>query len=262
MMQGQQAGQQRFNADRAVSGLCERLAFGFCVLRIVTGDDDINRAVGNAADQRQPVFFAAQRRRQLGEGAVVFDIVLVEHEMRRRNAAGDFQAAGFGGAHRVNAFGRRNLRDVVAAAGQFDQPQVAVDHRRFRRCRNAGQAEPRRQLALMHDAGALQILIHGVLHDERVKGRGIGQGAAHGQRVHDGAVAVGEGDSPGLAQQADFGHPLALAAARQRRHRVHADNGRVAGAPRNEIDQRRIVDHRIGVRHGDDGGDAAGRRRL
>ena len=49
---------------------------------------------------------------------------------------------------------------------------------------------------------------------------------------------------------------------RQRRHRIDAHLRLVAGAPGDEIDQRDVVDHRIGVGHGDDGGDAAGRRGL
>ena len=43
---------------------------------------------------------------------------------------------------------------------------------------------------------------------------------------------------------------------------IDAHLGLVAGAAGDEIDQRDVVDHRIGVGHHDDRGDAAGRRRL
>ena len=46
----------------------------------------------------------------------------------------------------------------------------------------------------------------------------------------------------------------------QRRHRQHAHLGGGGGAAQDEIHQRRLVDHRIGVGHHDDGGDAARRR--
>jgi len=62
-MQGQQSGQQGFNANRAVSGLREWLPLGFLILWIMAGDDDINRAVCDTGNQCQSVFFAAQRRR-------------------------------------------------------------------------------------------------------------------------------------------------------------------------------------------------------
>ena len=42
------------------------------------------------------------------------------------------------------------------------------------------------------------------------------------------------------------------------RHGVDIDERGVARAPEDEIDQRHVVDHRIGVGHADDGGDAAG----
>ena len=45
---------------------------------------------------------------------------------------------------------------------------------------------------------------------------------------------------------------------RHGRHGVDVDDGVVAGAALDEIDQRHLVDHRIGVGHDDDGGDAAG----
>ncbi len=39
---------------------------------------------------------------------------------------------------------------------------------------------------------------------------------------------------------------------------MDVDEGGVARAPQDEIDQRHVVDHRVGIGHADDGGDAAG----
>ena len=83
----------------------------------------------------------------------------------------------------------------------------------------------------MHDTGALQILVHRVLYNQRVKRAGIGKRAAHGQRVHDGAVAIGKGNGTRFAEQTDFGHAFACATFGQSRHWVYTDNRRVAGAP-------------------------------
>ena len=164
----------------------------------------------------------------------------------------------FGAAQRGDRGGAGDLRGVVAAAGQPGEADVAVEHDRLGLARNAGKAEPRRGLALVHHAGAGEVGILGVVHDERVEIAGIGEGVAHHLGVAQRAAALREGDGAGLLQQAELGKLLAREAARHRRHRMDAHDRRVAGAAEHEIDQRRIVDHRIGVGHGDDGGDAAG----
>ena len=78
----------------------------------------------------------------------------------------------------------------------------------------------------------------------------------------DALRAVREGDRAGGLEQADLGHLLAFQALGQRRHRLHVHDRGVARAAQHEIDDRRIVDHRIGVGLADDGGDAAGGRGL
>ena len=64
--------------------------------------------------------------------------------------------------------------------------------------------------------------------------------------------------APGLAEQTDLGHLLAEEALGHGGHGVHMDERGIAGAPQDEIDQRDVVDHGIGIGHADDGGDAAG----
>ena len=84
-------------------------------------------AVGDALDHRPPVVLGAQRRRQLEEGAVGADVVFVERQMVDRDAAGDGKAAGLGPADDVERLGAGDLRGVVAAAGQRDQADVALE---------------------------------------------------------------------------------------------------------------------------------------
>ena len=124
------------------------------------------------------------------------------------------------------------------------------------------QSEPRGEFAFVHDAFADQIGVFGVMHDQRVEIAGIGQHASHHLRIGDAAVAVGEGHSAGGLQQADLGHLVAAHALGHRRHRMDVDDRGVAGAAQHEVDRRRIVDHGRGIGLADDGGDAAGRRRL
>jgi hypothetical protein len=58
-------------------------------------------------------------------------------------------------------------------------------------------------------------------------------------------------------QQANLGHRFACQMTGQRGHRRDVDTRRRRGAPADEIHQRRLVDYRVGIRHDDDGGDAA-----
>jgi hypothetical protein len=68
-------------ARRAVGGLGEGLALGVDVLRVVARHDDVDGAVGDRRDHGQPVVLGAQRRRQLEEGAVGADVVLVQRQV-------------------------------------------------------------------------------------------------------------------------------------------------------------------------------------
>jgi hypothetical protein len=158
---------------------------------------------------------------------------------------------------------------VIAPAGQRDEPQVALDHDGLRFRRDAGQAEAARHLALVHHPAERQVGVLGVVHHEAVEIAGVAQDQPHQLGVGDRVLAVGEGERAGLAQEADLGHLLAGEAFGERRHRMDVDDGRVARAPLDEIDQRDVVDRRLGVGHDDDGGDAtggggaaAGRQRL
>ena len=90
----------------------------------------------------------------------------------------------------------------------------------------------------------------------------IDEGAPHHLRVDHALRAVAERDRAGRLEQADLGHLFAVAALGQRRHRMDMDDRGVARAAHDEIDDRRVVDRRIGVGLADDGGDAAGRRRA
>ena len=66
--------------------------------------------------------------------------------------------------------------------------------------------------------------------------------------------------APARCKQADLGHLLALEALGHGRHGVDVDDGVVARAALDEVDEGDLVDDGIGVRHHDHGGDAAGGR--
>ena len=72
---------------------------------------------------------------------------------------------------------------MVARLGQRDEAQVALQHDRFGGLRDAEQAEPRRELALVHHAVADEVRVFGVMHDQRVEIARVGQRAPHHLRV-------------------------------------------------------------------------------
>ena len=148
-----------------------------------------------------------------------------------------------------------------AGAGEAGKPHVACDDDAFRLARNAGQSEPRRHFTLVHDAGAGQVGIGRVVGDKRIEIAGIGQRIAHDLGVAQRAAALREGNGAGVFQKAEFGKRLAGQILGQRSHRVDADMGGIAGPAQDEVDQRRIVDHRIGIGHRYHRRHAAGRRR-
>ena len=90
----------------------------------------------------------------------------------------------------------------------------------------------------------------------------IGERAAHDGRVSHGPVAIGHRCRSGFLQQSELGYELPLETLGDGRHRRHPYDRRIAGAPQNEIDDCRVVDHRLGVGHHDHRRDAAGGRCL
>ena len=119
----------------------------------------------------------------------------------------------------VERLGAGDLGGVVAAAGQRGEAEVALEHDDLGLARDAGEAEPGRDLALVHDAGADEVGSAAWCMIERAEIAGIGQRAAHHGGVGDRVAAVGEGDGAGLAQQAELGHLLAGEALGERRRR-------------------------------------------
>ena len=79
--------QHGLHADSPVRRFRKGLALRLHVLRIVVGDDDVDHALRQRLHHREPVLLVAQRRRELEEGAVVADVVLVQRQRVDRDAA-------------------------------------------------------------------------------------------------------------------------------------------------------------------------------
>ena len=162
-----------------------------------------------------------------------------------------------------NVQGKRccDERGMVARAGQIHEPDVAIEHDRFRLARNSGKAEARGEFAFVHHAFGGKIGVFRVMDDESIEIAGILHDAAQDPRAANRLCAIAESHSARLLQQADLGDFRALEARRQGRRRQHPHAAGIARAAQQKIDNRRLVDRRIGIGAGKDCRDAACRRR-
>ena len=110
------------------------------------------------------------------------------------HAAGDGQAHELGRADDVEGGAARNLAGVIAPAGELDQTDVALKHDGLGGGRDAAQAKPGRDLALVHHAILGQRGILEVMHDQRAEILGVGEHVAHDLGVGEARLAVGEGN--------------------------------------------------------------------
>ena len=128
---------------------------------------------------------------------------------------------------------------------------------------NAHQAEPRRELALVHHALADEVGVLGVVHDQRIEIARVrsSRGASPARWRRSWCASVKATAPAALSRPISASswplRPLVSAAIGCTLH----DRG-VARAAHDEVDRRRIVDRRRGVGPADDRGDAAGRGRL
>ena len=168
----------------------------------------------SAVDHGPPVLLGAQRRRDLGEGAVALDLELVQREVMRGGVAGHAQAAGLGGADRGSS------APAVETWAKCSRPPVSSSRRRSRSTmiasaagRDPGEAQPRGERTLVHHAVLGQGRLLRVLDDQRVEAGGVGQRAAHHPGVGQRPLAVGERHRARGLEQADLGQLLAAPAA-------------------------------------------------
>ena len=96
-----------------------------------------------------------------------------------------------------------------------------------------------------------------MVHDEGAEVLRVVQRIAHDARIGDRGLAIREGHGAGALQEADLGQFLTLEAFGQRRDDVHMDDGPLARAALHVVDQRYLIDDRLGIRHAHDGRDAA-----
>jgi hypothetical protein len=165
----------------------------------------------------------------------------------------DLQTACLRFPHHAHRTGGADVREVETGAGQFSQRDIARDHDIFRSRRNARKAEFGRDQPFVHTPALRQVQIFAVVHDRHVEGARVFHGASHDEAVHHRLSVVGDGDTTGATQIADFRQFFAFRLFCDGADRIEVGVTRCLRAFEHEFGDGLIVVHGIGVGHRADG---------
>ena len=180
----------------------------------------------------------------------------------RANFAADFHAARARFAQQAHAAGRADVLAMNVMIAKLRQQNVARHDRFLARRRPAGQPEQRAPVAFMHDAVADEIVILAMIHHRHADHARILHRAAHQLVILDAMPVVRDRDHARLRERTDRRQFFARQTFRNRagRQNIHARHFR--GAILDPRDRARAVRGRRRVRHADDRGETARRRRA
>ena len=182
-----------------------------------------------------------------------------ERQVVRRGLGGDPHAARLGLGDRLDRLARGQVLDVDPALLVAGDRGVAGDHRRLGDRRDAGQPEPRGDLALVHHAGARQARVLLVQREHAAAQPLVLQRLAQDRGAVDRLAVVGEAERAGVGQLGHLGQRVAREPARDRGEEADRDPRLAPRGLAQRAQHGRVVDDRVGVRHRDDGDEAAGR---
>ena len=147
--------------------------------------------------------------------------------------------------------------------------EIALDHHRLGDRRVAGEAELRRDRALVHVTAARERPLLAVERERAAGRRRVLERAAHQPGRADRNAVVGEGDRARVGELAHLRQLRSVLAARDRGEEADLNLGLAAGGLDERAERGGRVDDRVGVRHREDravaaggGGSRSGRDRL
>ena len=181
---------------------------------------------------------------------------MIEHEVVGCDLRRHWQARPLGRADQLDGSGRRCVLHVVATTRQLNQLQVTSDDDLFARRREPCDAESGRDGTLVHVSVSAQARILCMLGHQAAELSDVLHRPPEQTGVGDCVAVIGEEPNPGGPQIVEVCEVGPLLAQADRTARNHANwlapgdlPGEVAG-----------VDHRVGVRHGNDRSESAGDR--
>ena len=183
-------------------------------------------------------------------------------EMVRRDLGGDFDLRRARGAHCVDRLAGGEMEDVQRPALVRGERQVTRDHHALGDRRVAGEAELGGDVALVHLTALGERRLLAVEREPAAGDRAVLERPAHQAGRLDGHAVVREGGSARVGELGHLGQLPALLALRDRGEEADRDLRLLLRRLDERAEHRGRVDHRLGVRHGEDRAVAAGGRGL
>ncbi len=229
------------------------------VRRVVAGD-----GVHRAVDQRRQQGFAVTLGSQgwihleLGIESAFDNRPIGEQKVVRGRLAGHLESATLRLPHQADGAGGRHVRQVVPAAGLFDQKQIARHHDVLRQSGNPRHARTRRPLPFVHHAVARQVQILGVLDHRDGEMLRILESPPHQFGVRYRSAVVRNGDGASGNHRSHRRKLLAFEPFADRPDRENSRQRRALGGTHDDAGDPAVVVGRQGIGHAGDGSETAG----
>ena len=163
----------------------------------------------------------------------------------------------FGLADQRHAARGAEVGHVEPSASRPGQGDIPGYHGFFRRRWDAVQAQVGRHRTFSHDPVARQRLVLAVVADGQAQVQAVDQGQAHQIGVVHRVAVIAESHHTGAGQFFHLRQFVTLALLGDTADRQYADQRILAGFLLDEFDHRGVVDGRVGVGHGAEGGKPA-----
>ncbi len=228
----------------------------------MVGGDHVDRAVGDAFQQRVPVGGVPQRRVHL-EPPVLLQVGVGQKQVVGRGLAGHVHALGLRPADQRHALLRGYVAYVVGAAGLPGQPQVALDRPPFALRADARVAVGPGVGAVVDVPAPQQGIVLAVRRDQFAQRFRLAHRRAHHVRALHAAPVVGEGDDV-RRQRVHVGKLAPGLVHGDRAVGIHADAGVPGDDVQLDAEVFGAVRHGVQIRHRAHGGitAAGGRQRA
>ena len=226
----------------------------------VIGGDAVDHSRAQAVDQREAIALAAQWGIHLEAGVQRQHRLVGQRQVVRRNLRTHRYALALDALDRRHGLGGGQVEEVAAGILVASDGGVPLDHRALRHRRDSAEAEHGRHAALVHDASSGEARVLLVQGDDATGEALVLQRPSQHRRAFDRNAVVGKADGALVRELCHLGQLVTRLPLGRCSEKAHRDARLEAGSLFQGREHRRVVDDRIGVRHGKDAREPAGRR--
>jgi len=255
---GQGQGQEQFQADSAGFRFVKGQELVFRAAGIVVGADGLDGAIGHGLNQGFPVPLGPQGRIEAGQGIKVADVLFGEVEVMHVHVAGHGQALGPGGGHQAHPGGRGKAHQVETYSGGPGQFHQSGHGHGLGGHGNASQPQAGRHFPVVGHPVPGQGVVLGLEPHRVTVGGGVLHGPQQGLEVGHRGGGLGHGNTAGTGEASHGRQTLAFQALGQGPQGTHPGLALGLGQAHQAFHQAGFIQHRLGVRRADQGGDTAG----